>query len=298
MSSTLAQQQFLFNLDTPTGRWRWVTVLDNSKSVPEFAVRDITTPFGLYRDSIPIPGEVITAMSSSIDEITGQFPPNILVGPPSTLEFFVDEGRGYSEAQAVAVTNNGLYGSVLSVSMTTSAAYIIANPTLLGGLAYNQSGAFQVTVDSSELLSVASPIVGEVVVQDPRSSNGLVSLPVTINVRPKAEITVSPSLLEFTAVKPLSGSFAPVPTQQFTVTNTGPAGSILEFQVQRLTNLSPWLQSFAPVLGTLNSGESQIITVSVSPDMSTLQGVHSETLRVSGYSSNSTADVQVTLEVT
>jgi hypothetical protein len=97
----------------------------------------------------------------------------------------------------------------------------------------------------------------------------------------------------------LDGSdFPPIPTQQLTVENTGPAGSVLDFQIQALTGTATnWLSGFAPVTGTLTSGDTQITTVSVAPISSMTTGTYQETLRVSGYSDNSYVDVTVQLVI-
>jgi hypothetical protein len=125
------------------------------------------------------------------------------------------------------------------------------------------------------------------------------SLPLTIVVRPKAVITVSPVTVNFSAARPLSGPYPTVPTQQFTVQNAGPSGSVLDYQIVRLTNLSQnWLASFTPVSGTLNASSTANITVTVVPVEGLLPGTYEETLRVSGYSFNDYADVLIRLVIT
>ena len=109
-ASNLQAQEYKFSYRTLQGVWTWKTRVDLSQSLPMYLVADIASPYGLLRDSIPIPGEVVQAMSGSIDEMKSAFAPAILVGPPSTLVFTVDEGRGYSVNQPVQVTNSGVYG--------------------------------------------------------------------------------------------------------------------------------------------------------------------------------------------
>ncbi len=122
---------------------------------------------------------------------------------------------------------------------------------------------------------------------------------VTIVVRPKATIDAAPTTLNFTATRPLSGPFAAIPAQTLTVENTGPAGSLLDFQVQKLTNLSnSWLSGFSTVTGSLDSGDTQAISVLVAPIEGLATGTYQETLRISGYSTNEFVDVLIQLVIT
>lgn len=273
--------------------------MDVSGATPVFSIRDILSPYGILRDSIAIPGSVVSAMATSITELQSNFPSNILVGPPASIIFDVDEGRGFSADQAVTLTNTGAFGSLLGATLSTSAAFVTVSPGVLGNLSANESGMFSVAVNSRDLLVGASPYHEVVLIQSSGATNSPQTLDVIINVRPKAQIVLDRAVLGFSAVAPVGGPFAPVPTQQFVVTNSGPAGSVLNFQIQRVTGLSDsWLASFAPVVGELSSGMSQTITVAVLPHAGLSRGTYRETLRVSGYSSNSYADILLQLVVT
>jgi hypothetical protein len=298
LAPNLQRQDYEFKSLTLQGTWRWVTRVDVSQSVPVYQVLNIVSPWGLLRDSIPLPGEIIQAMAESIVELKSAFAPNILLGPLSAITFTLDEGRGFGVAESVLVTNNGVFGSLLSTSMTTSAAYIRVAPANIGNLAFNESGSFEVLADSSNLLAINSPYSSTVVVQDASAVNSPVTLPVTVIVRPKALISLSPATIIYVATKPGYGPFPPVPSQQFTIQNTGPVGSVLEYRVQKLVGQSDWLVSFTPVTGTLAASATQAITVVVQPPESLPTGVFTETLRVSGYSENSYQDVLVQLTVT
>lgn len=298
LAPNLQKQDYEFKSLTLQGTWRWVTRVDVSQSVPVYQVLNIVSPWGLLRDSIPLPGEIIQAMAESIVELKSAFAPSILVGPPSTITFTLDEGRGFGSSVSVQVTNNGVFGSLLSASMTTSAAYLRVTPANIGNLAFNESGSFEVLADSSNLLAINSPYSATVILQDTSAVNNPQTLPVTVIVRPKAIISLSPAMLLFVATKPGSGSFAPVPSQQFTIQNTGPTGSVLEYRVQKLVGQSDWLVSFAPITGLLAASETQANTVVVQPPDTLGVGVYTETLRVSGYSENSYQDVLVQLTVT
>jgi len=297
-AASIRFQDYQFQTVINTGTWRWTTRMDVSGSVPAFSVRDITSPYGILRDTIPIPGEVVQAMNESIDEITANFPPNILMGPPASLTFEVDEGRGFSDAQNVVITNDGVFGSLLGVTLSSSASYVVTSPANVGNMAANESGAFDVAVNSTDLLNLNSPYNETISVQDPSASNNPQLFDVTIIVRPKAAIDIAPALLAFTVVAPITGPFPPIPSQQFTLENTGPAGSVLDYQIQSLTGLSDdWLSSFSPVSGTLTSGGQQIVNVAVAPIEGLARGTYQETLRISGYSNNSYVDLLVQLVI-
>ncbi len=291
-------QDYQYQHQISTGTWRWTTRMDVSGSIPSYSVRDIISPYGILRDSIPIPGEVVEAMSGSITEIQSNFPPSILVGPPASISFEVDEGRGFSAAQTVTLTNNGVFGSLLGATLSASASYVSVSPANVGNLAANESGAFEVSVNSTSLLSANSPYNETVTIQDSNASNNPQALDVEIVVRPKATIDVSPLTLAFSATAPVTGPFDPIPTQQFIVENTGPSGSVLDYQVQRVTGLSDdWLSSFAPVTGILTSGASNTITVAVAPISGLARGTYQETLRISGYSDNSYVEILIQLVI-
>lgn len=296
-AANLRRQSYEFQQDTAVGRWRWTTVVDVSGAGPSFSVTCVVSPMGILRDSIPIPGQVIEAMGESIVELRTQFPAAILIGAPSSLTFQVTEGEGFSLPQDVVLTNVGPFGSLLGATLSVSAGFLAVSPAQIGNLASNEAGSFAVSVDSSGLLAVDTPYTETVSVQDPAATNSPQVLSVTINVLPKGTISASPSTLYFTAIKPLSGSFAVVPSQTFVLTNTGPSSSVLDWQIQRVC-CTPWLASFGPVSGTLASGESETVTVVVAPAQSTMQGTYTETLRVSGFSTNQTLDVTLQLTVT
>lgn len=270
--------------------------MDVSGATPSFAVTGIVSPFGILRDSIPIPGEVVEAMGDSITEVRTQFPPAILIGPPTALSFTVNEGQGFSAPREVILTNNGVFGSLLGVTLTSSSAYVAVTPAQLGNLTSNETGAFDVAVDSSGLLAASSPYTAAVTIQDPSATNNPQVLPITIAVRPRATIGTGVPALTFTAIKPLSGAFPVIPPQVFTIQNVGPSGSVLDWQLQRVS-CAPWLASFGPITGVLGANESRAITVIVAPAPTALLGTYTETLRITGFSSNQALDVSLRLTI-
>lgn len=298
LASNLKFHDYQFEYAVPTGKWKWTTRLDVSQSNPVYTVRDIISPYGLLRDSIPLPGVVVTAMAESIVELTANFSPHILVGPPTNLSFTVVEGRGFSPSQGVILTNDGVYGSVLGMAITSSASYLRPVPANIGNLAINESGQFDADVNSLTLLASSSPYNETLTVQDPGATNSPQVIPVVIIVLPKATLAVSLSLVTFTVVKPLVGSFPAIATQTFSVQNLGPVGSVLDYEVNKLTGLSDWLTGISPSIGQLNSGGSQVTTLTVVPPDNLTQGTYTETLRVAGYSTNNYVDVEIQLVIT
>jgi hypothetical protein len=294
LATNLQTQDYQYAVQVPQGTWRWTTRVDVSKAVVTFQVRDIVSPFGLLRDNIPLPGPVITAMSESITELQSAFAP--LIGlSPTTLTFTTTQGQGFGTPQVVTVSNNGVYGSLLSPAVTSSAAYVLVTPANMGGLAFGASGQFNASVDGTDLLATSSPYTATLTVQDPNATNTPQTIAVTINVLPEATIALSPTSLSFSATG-FNGVYPLIPTQTFQVQNTGPSGSVLSYQIQKLIGLSPWLVGFTPTFGTVSSGGSVNITVNVQPTSCFMQpGTYSEILRVSGYSSNFYQDLTVTL---
>lgn len=295
--SNIKHQDVSFEYVTPLGKWHWTTRLDVSRANPVYSVHSIISPFGLLRDSIPLPGELIKAMAESIDELRTSFAPSILLGPPTMLTFSVDEGRGFAPSEESTITNNGVFGSLLGCTLTPSAPWLRVTPANIGNLSLNETGTFSVEVDSATMVASASPYAAAVTIQDPSAGNSPIVLPVTVNVRPKATLQASTSLRVFSATKPLTGPYPSIAPQAFNITNVGPSGSVLEYEVQKLTGLSDWLVSFLPASGTLGSGQSGAVTVNVVPPQSMLRGTYSETLRISGFSSNSYVDVEIRLVI-
>lgn len=293
LASNLQKQDYEYKFAVLQGFWRWKTRIDVSQSMPTFSIIDIVSPFGLLRDAVPIPGPVVEAMAQSITELQQAFAPLILVSP-TTLTFSVDQGRGFSDPQNVTITNNGVYGSLLSPTLTTSAPYVTAVPATLGGLAFNEAAVSQVSVDSTNLLAANSPYAATVIVQDPNATNTPQTISIAIVVRPLAHIQVNTNLLQFYVTKPLVGPFPPIPAQTIGLANAGPPASVLAWQAVKLLGV-PWLVSYNPISDTLHGGTGENITVVVQPDQSMQPGTYTETLRITGYSDNFEQDVQVQL---
>lgn len=295
IASVLRFQDYQFQVSLASGAWRWTTRVDVSGSQVATQIRDVVCPYGLLRDSTPIPGEVVQAMAKSIEQVVTSYAPSILLSP-TTLSFVVDEGRGVSAPASVQVTNNGIFGSLLSAHVTSSTPFVSAVPASVGGLASNASGWFEVMVDSRELVASASPYGATLKVQSNTAGNSPQDIPVTVTVRPKATIAPTVTNLVFNVSAPLTGPFPPIPPQIFGLTNSGPAESILGYQIRRVVGAS-WIAGVSPFHGEISGEQTQPITVSVKPAEGTLPGTFTETLRVTGYSTNMSEDIVVTLNI-
>lgn len=296
-AANLQYQDYQFQQVTPRGYWKWVTRMDLSGPAPVYSIRDIIGPLGLLRDSVPLPGPVVQSMAESITQLQSNFAPLILVSP-SSLSFTLDEGRGFGPHQNILPSNGGVFGSLLDVTATSGAAFVLVRPASIGNLASGESGQMEVLVDSTGLLAANSPYTQAITLQDGTATNTPVVVPVTITVRPKATIATSLSALTFYVTRPLTGPYPPIPVQSFVLSNTGLTASVLDFEIQRLTGTSSgWLASFTPIRGTLVGGATQTVTVAVAPSLNCLPGTYTEVLRIGGYSTNAYTDVQVSLVI-
>lgn len=293
LAQNLQTQDYEYKLQVPQGYWRWKTRIDVSHTAPFFSVRDIVSPFGQLRDNVPIPGTVVEAMAQSITELQQALAPLILLSP-TTLTFTVDQGRGFSESEEVSVTNSGVYGSLLSPTLTTSAPYVKIMPAQLGGLAFSEAGLAQVSVDSTNLLATNSPYAATILVQDPNATNTPQVVSLAVVVRPLAQISVNVTQLTFYASAPLDGPFSPIPAQTVTLSNVGPVGSLLSWQAVKLYDTS-WLVSYNPISDELVGGASELVNIVVQPDPCMPRGTYNEVLRFTGYSTNFEQDVKITL---
>ena len=297
-TARIQQQDYKFQETLLSGIWRWTTRVDVSKSAPCFEVRDVISPYGTLADRTPIPGTIIQAMADSISQIQSSFTPTILLSS-SSLSFTLNQGQGMSAPASVTITNGGVFGSLLATTLTTSAPWLVVTPANVTGLAAGESGTTSVTVDSTSLLASGSPYSGTVLVQSQGASNNPQTINVSVTVLPLATITLSPAGLSFYVSAPVPPNpYSPVPSQTFTISNTGPTGSQLSYLVQKLIGCSPWLVSYTPFQGNLASTQSQNVTVGVAPPCGMVPGTYTETLRVSGYSTNMTQDIPVTLTIT
>lgn len=284
-------QDYEFSLNTSRGWWRWKTRIDTTLQAPQVFIRDIVSPYGLLRDSIPIPGAVISAMQDSMDQLQIAFSPVQSVDPLQ-LFFTVDEGRGLSVDLPVTIQNTGPFGSVLTALATASNPYINLSPTEVGMLPAQGTGTLTVRVDSAYLSP--GPLQDQITITG--GSNAPTTIQVFTTVRPRAILAVSIPSIQVT-IPYLIDTDYPITEVELTVLNNGPATSVLEWKAKKLIDCSPWL-SLDPKSGVLNgSGDSETIVLQFQPPNNILLGSYTETLRVAGYSENFYIDVPITLNI-
>ncbi len=153
-------------------------------------------------------------------------------------------------AQTFTVTNTGAAGSSLVWSVTDDAAWLTVMPAS-GSLAAGASQTVTVSVDKTGLPAGISNATITV------TADGLGSVPVAaqLNIAQALPIlAVGSTTLTFTA--PVEGGASPA-TQTVTVTNSGAAGTTLDWSI---ADNADWL-SATPTSGSLAQGASQDITV-------------------------------------
>lgn len=271
--------------------------MDLTGPSPAFSIVNIVTPYGSLRDRTPLPGDVVTKMATSIEEMASMYSPRILLSTTS-ITLTLDEGRGFGTGQSVTVTNSGIYGSLLSTSLTSSVGYVTSTPPALGGIGSGTTGTVNINADSSLLTAANSPYSTQVLVEDANATNNPQTINVTVVVRPKAAIEIIPEELLFNVGGPLGGPWPAIPPQTFQVLNDGLGPSVLNYQVEQLQCTAPWIISVSPTSGTLTGGSTAALTVNVSPQDGMQPGVYEQYIRVSGYSSNGYKDLYVALTIT
>jgi hypothetical protein len=276
--------------------WRWNARVNVSGRRAVFEIRDVITPWGPLRDSIALPGAVVTQMATTVEDLQSQFAAVMVIGPPTALSFIVDEGRGLSDPQGVAVTNSGPIGSLLDAGVVSSAEEMLISTPRLAGLASGQSGELTVRVDSTELDANMSPLGATVTFESDDGPS--FDLPVDITIRPRAVTDLSVTELRFSVSV---GSIIVSPSQATVLTNQGPAGSVLDYELHPDTDdtwsrPTLWDVDITPDAGTLLSLEQASLDVSVQMDQPLPPGTYVQDFVVHGYSEGP-ATLRVLLEV-
>lgn len=301
MSAPLVESSGVgFSLQSTGGTWTWQVQSRNIQNFGQlFEVFDIRSPFGaLSSVSIPLPGDVVQAMSSSITQLSQQVAANITISSPSPPSFFltVSEGDSVTDVGVIVFSNSGAFGSFLNASATSSVSWLTVAPTQILGIAKGQTGQFSVTVDPNQLTAVDSPWNGTITIQDDNNPTTVLSVPIIVTVLPAPEIDVVPTAFTFCFnLMSQTGTGA----QILTVTNTGPVTSKLDFVLAKVQNTSNWLNVSPISGGPLDTGESAPITLSlITSAVPQLAGSFTDTLRVSSVNAtNSPIDIPITLEV-
>jgi hypothetical protein len=301
-SPAVAGGGFRFSQISVGGTWYWSVTADNILGAGQlYYVRDIETPFGKLTDGVdvPLPGDVVVSMAASMSQFQQQLAPLIalVAGQSTTINVTCTQGDPASQVGAINVVNAGAFGSFMTASATPTVPWLSASPTTIQGIGQNQQAQFAMILDPTTLQTASTPYTGVINLQDNRSPPTIIPITISVTVLPQPIILPNTECLAFewnlmTAAN--NGS------QQLIITNSGPATSVLGFTVAKVQNNSPWLQ-FSPVSASgLASGQTAIITFSVSGGgIPQMPGEYFETILISSpNASNSPVAIQVTLCVT
>lgn len=292
---------FSFTKNSVGGAWSWsISAANVSGSSQEFSVSDITSPFGrLGNISIPIPGDVITAMAESLSDLQNQLVPSITLvsGTPTSYSITITEGDSSSSVASIPFTNSGAFGSFLTASSTPGSSWLSSSPAVIPGLGKNRQAQFNASVVPSTMLSSLSPYSGYINLQDVNNPSTVIPITFNVIVLPKPEIGVSSSTVNL-VYSMTSGIVNGA--QQSIITNTGPGTSILNFTAAKIQNISPWLSFTPSSSGPLGSGDDAILTFSiVSPNVPMLPGTYTEIVQIASRTAvNSPRSITVVLTVT
>ena len=130
---------------------------------------------------------------------------------PAALVFTADEGRGDPPEQVIQIWNGG--GLMLTWQAQGEKPWISVNPN--SGVSTGEKDAVSVSVRAAGI--PAGMYEGSITIAAEGATNSPVSVPVVLEVRPPAEIVVSPSKLAFTTGR---GGPNP-PVQQITISSSG-----------------------------------------------------------------------------
>ena len=299
MSASISGGGFYFELNSVGGKWSWKVVADNITNLGQlFYVSDIKSPFGpLYDVNSPIPGDVVLAMSDSLNTFKTQLSATLALVSSSSVTLTVSEGDTIYDAGLINFTNSGALGSFLSAAATSSQPWLSANPASILGINKNQVASTRVHVNPGIMISASSPYTGVVNLQNLDSPLSVIPVVFTVNVLPRPSILLDQSNVYFTyniSSNTLSGPII------IGISNDGPLTSILNGYISKVQNRSPWLNLTLNSFGPLDSGDSTSFTMSLNTSgITKIPGTYTETISVSSINAtNSPALINVRLTVT
>jgi hypothetical protein len=299
MATFTAVSSVQFELESVGGIWKWVTRANNINSFGQrYEVVDITSPFGpLFSINVPLPGDVVTAMSDSVSSLQQQLQASILISSPIPPNFniVVTEGAASQDVGNIVITNNGAFGSFLTANASPNTSWLTATPSQVVGVPQNSTASFLIRVSPTTLLAANSPYLGVVNISNQDVPAQIVTSNVIVTVLPKPTISVSPTTVNFTQT---CGN--PTPSSvSVAVSNTGPVTSTMDFVVAKVNNSSNWLLINPVSGGPLPGGGSTAVIFSLDiTKIPQIVGTYSDTIRFqSPTASNSFIDVPVYLNV-
>jgi hypothetical protein len=302
MGSNVAGGGFRFSQISVGGTWYWSVTADNITGAGQlYYVRDIETPFGKLTNGVdvPIPGDVVNAMASSMSQFQQQLAPLLALvsGQQTVISVTVTQGDPASQVGAINVINVGSFGSFMTATATPTVPWLSASPTVVQGIGQNQTAQFGLVLDPTLLQTSVTPYTGQINFQDNRATPTVVPVTVVVTVLPQPVIQINTNALQMSWELDTGANSGAV---QLIVTNSGPAGSTLSFNVAKVQNASPWL-SFTPIsVSNLAVGQQAVITFSIIPQgVPQVSGQYFETIMLSSVNAaNSPVSIQVGLVVT
>lgn len=201
----------------------------------------------------------------------------------SSLSYTAQE-LSNSAAQQLTVTNVG--GGTLAWTASTGASWLNVTPGS-GSATSQQAVSVSVAVSTAGL--GPGTYAATITFSDPNASNSPVTVSVTLTVTQRPRILHVPGTMDFFDLTPCEGD-PPFP-QSWSIVNDG--GGTLNW---RATSNASWL-SVSPSSGSLNLGQSQEGSVSVS-DSSLPYGTYVGTITIrDANASNSPQTIDVTLDI-
>lgn len=300
MPANVSGGSFQFDVASVGGRWSWGVRANNVQGAGQlYEVHDVQSPYGpIERVAFPIPGDVILEMAASVQSVQGQLAPLLALVTPGVVSFSITivEGDPNQNVATVPFQNVGNFGSFMTVTGTPGVPWLQVNPASVAGVAKNAQGAMTVTLLTSSLLSASSPYQGTVSLQDNRTVPTVITLTFNVVVLPRPAIAVSPASI---ALSWFLSTSSPGPSVTLAVSNSGPAGSLLNWTAARLHNTSPWLSFLPSSGGPLAPAASSNVTCGLlAGQVPQVAGTYTDTLRISSTNaSNSPMDVPVILTV-
>jgi hypothetical protein len=247
---------FRFSSPAVGGNWSWEVAVQNIvNSGQKILVRDIRTPFGpIYTTEIPIPDSIILAMADSVSQFQQQLNPQVFLISSATYFVTVTEDDPVSSIATNLFENIGQLGSFMTVTSVPDSPWLTAYPPSVSGIMKNGQGQSAISITPTLLLATSSPYVGHVNLQDNANPPNIVPVTFNVTVLPRPTIGVSVSTVNlFFSMTSGAGS-----SQTVVITNTGPGGSLLTFNLVRVLNRSSWLdinpvsEANVPSAGTVN----------------------------------------------
>jgi len=283
MASNISAGGFTFDLNSVGGKWYWTVQADNVHGSNQlYRVIDIMSPFGRFSDvELPLPGDIVLAMADTLQQVQQQLAPLLSIISPSNLNISitVTEGDASSSIATIVFQNSGAFGSFLTAIATPDVPWLQSDPSIVSGLNKNEQGQFSIKIVPSTLLSTGSPYTGHITLQDNRQPATVIVYNFNATVLPKPAILTDITQVNLTYSIGFATSGG---SQQVQISNSGPAGSILNATLAKVQNRSPWLQFVPTAVGPLASLAISPVTFSViNSGVPLSPGVYTETVLVS-----------------